>query len=88
MKNLKLYNGAFFYHGKQTSCCIAAWNRADASRLINLANGWAENHKNFCHEIKYYFSECWGNYMEGVIPVRGLWIKKTSCGDDKPVKII
>ena len=27
-------------------------------------------------EIKNYFSECWGNDMDGVTPERGLWVTR------------
>lgn len=82
MKKLKLWNGAGVICRNhkdprwkdldpfKTHASIAAHSRADLRRLI------AEYCGNFpqMEYLKNYYSECWGDDMEGITPQRGIWI--------------
>lgn len=51
---------------------IAAYSIADACRVCTESG----LHDPGYREIKEYWSECWGNNMEGIIPQRGIWTVK------------
>lgn len=68
-KKLKLYNGRG--EKKNEHLYIAAYSRADAARMLVEVYGRGINY--WQREIKIYFSECWGNLMDGVEPKRGVW---------------
>ena len=39
-------------------------------------------------ELKEYYSECWGNDMDGVVPERGVWATATPCNrNEKPTRV-
>ena len=77
MKTLRFWNGR--PHGilprtqwEKSHVCIAAYSMADAGRVcveagLNDPGAW---------EIKNYFSERWGNDMQGVTPERGVWVTR------------
>ncbi len=82
-RELKLWNGrgsAVRKHSDQlwdgvrmnasTTACVAAYSRADARRVIAEYLG----HEIGDAEIRDYWSNCWGNDMNAVVPERGLWI--------------
>lgn len=70
-KKLKLYNG----RGVRPSTghtYIAAHSVTDAARML------AEHYpcgtvSTWSREINLYFSSCWGNDMNCITPVRGIW---------------
>ena len=93
MRALKLWNG-------NAECCrrpgkpwddiprrasvrlnAAAYSRADLRRLIAEYASSGPS----AHEIKTYFSECWGNSMKGIAPERGLWIEVER---EPPVRLV
>ena len=84
MKTLKLYNGRWNAYGKYRHCYIAAYNRADAGRLYAQASGGT---RGVDYELRDYFSKCWGDSMDGIIPERGLWLQEGNYAS-KPVRII
>lgn len=49
---------------------VAARSRADARRVIAEYCGRDPGD----HELKTYWSPCWGNAMDGITPERGLWL--------------
>lgn len=49
---------------------VAAKSRADARRVIAEYCGHAPGD----HELKTYWSPCWGVSMDGITPERGLWL--------------
>jgi len=49
---------------------IGAFSRADASRALKEA-GYLYGTDS---ELKNYFSECWGNSMDGINLDRGVWV--------------
>ena len=73
-KQLKLWNGrgiAISRKWDRASVYIAAYSREDARRVCEEATG----HKPPVSELRDYFSQCWGNPMEGITPERGLWVQ-------------
>lgn len=84
MKTLKLYNGRWYEDGWTKHCYIAAYSRADAGRLYAQAG---RGSRGVDAELRDYFSECWGNSMEGIKPERGLWIQEDAF-QGKPVRRI
>ena len=69
-KTLKKYNGRGF--GGCGHLYIAAYSRADASRL--LARLFNTKSSYWVNELRVYFSECWGNPMDGIECRRGIWV--------------
>ena len=59
---------------------ICAYSMADARRLIVESGGIDPG----AAEIRNYFSNCWGDDMEGVERERGLWLVKRG---NKPERI-
>lgn len=85
-KKLILFNGRGHgsKYGRGYHFYIAAYSYADASRLLTQATGI---NTNWYRELKdYYCKDCWGNYMDGIIPERGLWVCKERPGEN-PTKI-
>jgi hypothetical protein len=81
-RTLRFWNGGIYpYRGEHGY--VAAYSRADAVRLINNAVGWRMVSDK---ELKEYWSECWGNPMEGITPERGFWTQGAKFDD--PVKRI
>lgn len=68
-KPLKCWNGRWM-NGNQ-NICVCAYSRADAGRLLIQAGARSQG---IDKEIKEYFSECWGNNMDGITPERGVWV--------------
>lgn len=75
MKRLKKWNGRGYaivgrWGHPTPHAYIAAYSRADARRVCVEAG----MHDPGDYELKSFFSDCWGNEMEGIEPKRGLWI--------------
>ena len=69
-RKLRLFNGRG--HGKYMGYHFyrAAYSVADAERVMQEALGFGQ----WKNEINVYYSQdCWGDYMKGVTPERGLW---------------
>ena len=81
-KTLRLWNGRWKDRGR---VYVAAYTRADAGRLLSQAAG-AELPA-IDREIRDYFSECWGNTMDGITPERGVWVQ-TGSRISKPVRVV
>jgi hypothetical protein len=91
MRKLKIWNGRGYcaenhddprwVHRDQQHIYICAYSRADAGRVIEEYCG----SKPPDSELKVYFSECWGNYMDGIEQVRGLWVQFQR--DSTPIKV-
>ncbi len=84
MKALRLFNGRPYGilpndMWKGSHVCIAAYSIADAQRVCVEAG----LHDPGYHEIKEYFSECWGNDMSGITPERGVWVTRRA---EKPIR--
>lgn len=77
MAALKIWNGRGWGHVKPDG--VEHWygcakSGADMLRLIRQYRG---NEMFSRSELKDYASPgCWGKSMEGVVPVRGLWVKR------------
>ena len=73
-KVLKFWNGRPYILTKyEGHLNIAAYSKMDAIRMLqelypNLTQGQAYP------ELTNYFSNCWGNDMRNVVPVRGIWL--------------
>ena len=94
-KSLKIWNGRGYCARKHNDPLwgdvkgngyvhgyVAAYSRADARKLIEEYCGHAPSDS----EIKNYWAEnAWGNDMQGIEPVRGLWLKFGTAG--KPIKV-
>ena len=97
MKTLKLYNGGDWRH-RGGHLYIAAYSLADAVRLSNEAyrkfKGYEDhpdiNYTSNDYARKYWNKGCWGIYMDGITPERGVWHGKEKAGGfaEKPVRII
>lgn len=95
-KKLRLWNGRGYichkyddprWNGVRTGhVYIAAKNRADAARVMGEYMGRIPQGAD--HEIKTYFSECWGNPMAGIEPERGMWISFGGSWNVKPVRVV
>ena len=68
-KPLKCWNGN--YNGSGSHVYICANSRADAGRLLVE---YGASSRGIDKYIKDYYSECWGNAMQGITPERGLWV--------------
>ena len=101
MKELKLWNGRhyaiedpsdpFWHNVIYAHVYIAAYSRIDACRLIleyrsKEKSRWQAGTKSLDRELKLYFSNLWGNEMNGIKPTRGIWVKREKI-DKKPVKL-
>ena len=76
-KELRLWNGRPYgvlpqSEWKHASVCVAAYSIADARRVCVEA-GMNDPGAN---EVTEYWSECWGNDMNGIAPERGIWVSK------------
>lgn len=69
---LKFWNGRWFKH---QHLYIAAYSQADAVAVVTEVFPKA---RFTLYEIQVYFSNCWGNAMEGVEPERGVWVQTDS----------
>jgi len=83
MAKLKKYNGRG-YEGN-TKLYVGAKNRTDASRM--LAELFGRSVSQWKKELKVYFSECWGNPMEGIELSRGVWQSQAYVPKEVPVQI-
>jgi len=81
-KTLKKYNGRGVRRGEHLY--VAAYNRSDASRMLAKLCGRSES--SWQNELRNYFSECWGDSMEGIEPRRGIW-KRVGHYSNKPVLV-
>jgi len=81
-KTLRLWNGRWQDRGH---VYVAAYTRAEAGRLLVQAAG--REIPAIDREIREYFSECWGNPMEGITPERGVWVQ-TGLRISKPVRVV
>lgn len=83
-KVLKFWNGAgsvcrkssdpLWHHlrfNQSPHAYVAAYSRADARRVIEEYCGRLPSD----NELREYWSECWGNAMNGIVPERGLWLQ-------------
>jgi hypothetical protein len=76
-KKLRLWNGRPYgvlpqSEWKHSHICVAAYSMADARRVC-LEAGMSDPGAT---EVKEYWSECWGDDMNGIAPERGIWITK------------
>lgn len=74
-KQLRLWNGRPYgvlphSEWKNAHVCVAAYSMEDARRVC-LEAGMRDPG---VREIKEYWSECWGNDMDGITPERGIWV--------------
>lgn len=85
MKTLRCWNGRG-HTARGDSFYVAAYSVADAARLLARAtfilrkitflmdDWWFKKEcSSYQREIRDYFSECWGDPMDGITPVRGVW---------------
>lgn len=84
-KELKLWTGRPYgvlppSEWKHAHVCVAAYSAADARRVCLEAGMNDPGAK----EIKDYWFECWGRGMEGIIPVRGIWVTKDGQAERLP----
>ena len=61
---------------------VCAYSRADARRVIAEYTGAVPSD----NEIKEYWSDCWGNSMDGIEPERGFWVEFTDGA--KPERLV
>jgi hypothetical protein len=81
-RKLKLWNGRWGggAHGSG-HCFVAAYSVEDAVQVVTEFLGYEP--RGIRGEIKNYWNAgCWGTQMDGITPVRGLWLSKN--GRDKP----
>jgi hypothetical protein len=81
-KPLQVWNG---HWRDRRHVYVAAYNRADAGRLLETAAG--ESIPAIDREIRDYFHETWGKPMEGITPERGVWVQSGS-RLSKPVRVV
>lgn len=82
-KQLKFWNGRGQGNGKYKNghLYVAAYSRKHAAHMINLAlKSWVTE-----YEIRKYFSQCWGNPMQGITPTKPCVF--ASISNEKPIKI-
>ena len=70
------------YFNASPHAYVAAYSRIDARRVIAEYTGSMPSDT----EIRDYWSECWGIAMDGIEPVRGMWLARWH--NDKPVKVV
>lgn len=76
----KMYDPTGIKHCDHAYVC--AHSQAEAVRIINEARGgWGMT----VSELRNYWSDCWGNSMEGIEPELGVWT--TQKYNDKPKRI-
>jgi hypothetical protein len=68
-KPLCCWNG--YWNGSSVHVNVCAHSRADAGRLLVE---YGASRSGIDKMIKDYYSECWGNNMDGITPERGLWV--------------
>jgi len=85
MKELKKWNGRG--HGKLQNCSIyvAAYSQKQAAELVGKA--CKLDRSIGIHELKNYYSECWGDPMKGIEPTEQC-VYAGSKYDKKPIKIL
>lgn len=92
-KKLKIWNGRAYavpyprrpeWPGMSFSphIFICALSKIDAARICEDYFGFPPSYA----EMRDYWSPCWGNSMEGIIPERGLWIQFE--GFEPPVRVV
>ena len=81
-KTLKKFNGRGY--GRDEHLYIAAYSGADACRMLSKLYSKTESY--WKNELRIYFSECWGNPMEGVEVKRGGWVGR-GYRNDTPVLV-
>lgn len=85
-KELKMWNGRWLEKGNYKHIYVAAYSKMDACRLLAQASGRNTNPRYWYHEITVYFSQAWGDPMNGITPERGVWVSEHRSG--KPVRRI
>lgn len=72
-RSLKVWTGLVRVSGKtgQLSANVCAYSQKDAIDLINSFSPYSST----VHELRNYWSDCWGNSMNDIVPERGLWIE-------------
>lgn len=68
-------------HNAAPHAYVAAYSRADAARVIAGYTGRTPPDS----ELREYWSPAWGNAMQGIKPVRGLWLQFDHT--KKPVRV-
>lgn len=66
MKNIQVFNGRW---KDRMRGYIAAYTKKQAVELANQA-GYSMNMR----ELNNYWSDCWGNAMNDVVPEVGVWV--------------
>ncbi len=85
-KPIKLYNGRGWIAAQgpddrwsrrdpgSVHVYIAAYSQRDALRVVAEYVG-CDSTRVSLNELRHYFSQCWGDPMDGITPERGLWIQ-------------
>ncbi len=81
---MRVWNGRGF-KSNGDSIYVAACSRREAARLLAMAANVQGNFQRevddrdigiWDRELKTYFSECWGNAMDGITPEKGVWYQE------------
>ena len=81
-KKLKKWNGTAIYNRKQVHVNIAAYSQKQAREILSSAGGFGYVQSNL---ISDYFSDCWGNSMDGIEPTEpSIWVEITR---DQPTRL-
>lgn len=83
MKALKLWNGRG--HGKYAKdhISVAAYSKKQAAEIISIA---CESYVTV-NEITHYYSNCWGNNMNGIKPAQPCVYIDNNLGTPNPIKV-
>lgn len=83
-KPLKIWNGRGHRRFDRGTIYVAAYSMKQAAELVGRA---CETYIS-ANEIKVYYSPCWGNAMNGIIPTEPCVYATKIFGDEKPLRII
>lgn len=84
MKTLKVWNGRWQDNSRgQLHFYVCAYSMKDAIDMMNEYKGYKYMTR---YEANLYWSECWGDSMEGIKQEKGLWIQKDRFSKPERVK--
>jgi hypothetical protein len=87
-KKLKFWNGRG--HGKYNKghIYVAAYSQKQASELVSIACYDCGGSLSL-NEIREYYSDCWGNSMDGITPTEpGVWVTEKQFSKETPIKVV
>jgi len=82
-KKLKVWNGRLVYFKKWKHGYVCAHSQKHAVELLQQTGYKCMS----MSEIRNYWSDCWGNSMDGITPEVGVWVV-TDSPNEKPTRLI